>query len=492
MRAGDRPRGPGAAALILPAMPIPTAESSDHQPVELPAPTRKALLQYSTGTATTNLIFGMINSLQFPVFNMVLGLNPGWLGMVGALARVWDAFTDPVMGYISDRTRSRWGRRRPYIALGAVLLAVVSTMFYWVSPEWSKTVIFLWFLSCSLLAYTASTIFLVPYVALGIEMATDYHQRTRVVAYRSFLDKVIGIANQWMFRFIELFSNSLFGAKVLGGIIAVLGLCGAAVTLSSAKERPHMISAKQRKESIWTAATNVLSNKIYLRLLLIWVVLTLNQGLFQALGLYLNVYYVYGGDKAAGATLSGAVGTLGFVLSMGAIPLTTWICSRLGKHVALKIAIWLYIVGSLLKWVCVNPDYPWLQLVLPFFFGIGISSIYLVMSTMQADIVDYDELIHGGRREGMFSAVGGWVMKLGAGLAMAISGWIIVFTGFNVDWGGAQPPEVFFRMRVLFSIAPIAGCILALFCLRDYPLTASRLQEIHLELQERKRREEPA
>lgn len=470
-------------------MSTPSPETDHRKPVELPPPTRQELLRYSAGTTTTNLVFGMINSLQFPIFNMVLGLNPGWLGMVAAIARVWDAFTDPVMGYLSDRTRSRWGRRRPYIAIGAILLAAVAALFFWVNPDWSKTVIFIWFLSLCLLAYTASTIFLVPYVALGIEMATDYHQRTRVVAYRSFLDKIVGIANQWMFRFVELFANSLVGAKILGGVIALLGLCGAAVTLSSAKERTEVISVAQRKESLWTAATNVLSNKIYLRLLLIWVVLTLNQGFFQALGLYLNVYYVYDGDKAKGATLSGAVGTLGFFLSMAAIPLTTWICRKLGKHVALKIAIWLYITGSLLKWVCINPDYPWLQLILPFFFGIGISSIYLVMSAMQADIVDYDELIHGGRREGMFSAVGGWVMKLGAAIALAVSGWTIVFTGFNVDLGGAQPPDVFFRMRVLFSIAPIAGCIVALFCLRNYPLTAGRLEEIHLELQDKKSRE---
>lgn len=468
------------------AYPVLVPNSSEAQPAELPPPTRKELLSYSAGTATTNLAFGMVNGLKLPVFNMVLGLNPGWLGMVAAIARIWDAFTDPVMGYISDRTQSRWGRRRPYILLGAVLLALVCTGFYWMDPAWSKGAIFAWFFVLSLTLFTASTVYLVPYMALGIEMATDYHQRTRVVAYRSFIDKVIGVVNQWMFRFIELFPSSLLGAKVLGVLVGVLGLGATVAMLSTAKERRTIISQAQRSESLLKSASNVLSNKVYLRLLAIWVILTLNQGFFQALGLYLNVYYVYGGDKAKGATLSGTVGTLGFFLSMLAIPATTWLCRRLGKHVALKLAIWLYIAGSLLKWVCIDPAHPWLQLILPFFFGIGISSIYLVMSAMQADIVDHDELEHGGRREGMFSAVGGWVMKLGMALALAISGWIIVFTGFHAELGGAQAPEVFWRMRVMFSFVPVVGCILALFCLRNYPLTEARLAEIHVELAQRR------
>lgn len=462
-------------------MSLPSASPA---PAPVPPPTRKELVLYSTGNIASSLGQGVVQALNFPIFNMLLGINPGLIGTVAAVARLWDAFTDPVMGYISDGTQSRWGRRRPYIALGGILIALVLAVFYLVDEGWSPNAILAWYLVGLLVFYTATTVYLVPYVALGMEIATDYDQRTRVVAYRSFFDKIVGIAKEWMFRFVELFPSPLFGARVLAISIAFIGLGAAFVTFFTTKERRQVTAVRGTlpRESLWSSVRNVLSNRVYIRLLTIWVVLTLNQSFFIALGTYLNVYYVFGGDRAAGATLSGAVGTLGFVLSIAAIPLATWLCQRVGKHRVLQLALGLYIFGCILKWWVVTPAMPYAQLALPFFFSIGISSVYLVMSSMQADIVDQDELLHGGRREGMFSAVGGWIMKVGFALALALSGWILVFTGFDIALGGAQPPEVFFRMRVCFSLAPIVGCIVALFCLRNYPLTRERLAEIRAEL----------
>jgi GPH family glycoside/pentoside/hexuronide:cation symporter len=455
---------------------------------EPPPPTRRELSLYAAGTATSSLGGGVIASLQNPIFNMVLGVSPGLLGTVAAICRLWDAFTDPVMGYFSDRADTRWGRRRPFILVGAVLMAVVLAVFFQVKSDWSSKTILAWYLCLSLAFFTASTIFLVPYYALGIEIATDYDQRTRVVAYRSFVDKIVGISREWMFRFCELFSSTLLGAKVLAVLVGIIGMGAAFTTVASTQERVRTTAMRNqlRGESLFQAVRNVLSNHVYRRLLLIWTILTLNNGFFTSLGVYLNVYYIYGGDRAKGATLSGVVGTLGLVLTILAIPLTTALCKKMGKHRVLRMAIWLYIFGSILKWWCVNPDYPYLQLILPFFFGIGISSIYLVMSSMQADIVDYDELLHGGRREGMFSAVGGWIMKLGFALALMMAGWIIVFTGFDVKFGGEQADGVFLKMRILFSLAPVAGCIIALFCLRNYPLTRARIEEIHQQLDARR------
>lgn len=466
-----------------PATPPPPVASAPPPP-----PTRQELLLYSTGNLSSSLGQGVVQALNFPIFNMLLGVSPGFIGSVAALARLWDAFTDPVMGYLSDGTRSRWGRRRPYILAGGFLIALVLAVFFQINESWSENTLMAWYFVGLIVFFTATTIFLVPYVALGMEIATDYDQRTRVVAYRSFVDKIAGIAKEWMFRFVELFSSTLFGAKVLALIVGFIAILAATTTAVTTRERTATTAVRgaQLHESLWRSVANVLSNPVYVRLLVVWVVLTLNQAFFIALGTYLNVYYVFGGDRAAGATLSGAVGTLGFVLSIAAIPLATSLCQRFGKHQVLRLALGLYIVGSIIKWWVVTPAMPYAQLVLPFFFGIGISSVYLVMSSMQADIVDHDELRHGGRREGMFSAVGGWIMKLGAALALALSGWILVATGFDVSLGGEQPDHVFWRMRVCFSFAPIAGCLIALLCLRNYPLTRARLTEIRAELAARR------
>lgn len=420
---------------------------------------------------------------------MLLGVSPGWLGTIGSLASLLAAFTDPIMGYASDHTKSRWGRRRPYILAGGLLVAIIIAVFFQFGQGWSSESYLAWYLVLTLLFFVSSAVFSVPYYALGIEIATDYDQRTRVVAYRSVAEKTAGIANQWMFRFVEAFSSSYVGAKVLGVILAILGVAATITTFTGTRER---FAAKQSRktvfvdETFWRSISNVLANGVYRRLIFVWVVMILNIGLFNALGLYLNVYYVFGGNKAAGATLGGAVGTLGLILSIAAIPLTAKLCRRFGKHQVLKMALWLYIIGSMLKWFCINPHYPWLQLVLPFFFSIGISSVFVVMSSMQADVVDLDEYEHGGRREGMFGAVGGWVMKLGGALALALSGWIIVLTGFDVQFAGAQAEGVFLKMRILFSLAPITGSIIALLCLRNYPLTRERSEEIRVVLESRR------
>lgn len=443
-------------------------------------PTRKELAFYSMGSASISLAGGVIGALNYPIFNMVLGINPAVIGMVGAGTSILAGFLDPVMGHLSDRTRTRWGRRRPFILVGGLIVALASAGFFVAGPGWDHRAMIAWYIALSFLMAIGNSFVGVSYFALGIEMATDYDQRTRVVAWRSVFEKIIGIVGSWYFRFSELFSSSLIGARILSIAAAILGFLAAVAVAFNVKERKYKaaVAESRSKESFWKSAGYILGNPTYLRLLLIWVVITLNIGIFAALGLYLNVYYVYGGDKAAGATLGGIVGTLGLLTSLAAIPLSTWLCRVLGKHVTLTLALWLYIIGSILKWWCVSPQHPWLQLVLPFFFSIGISSVYIVMSSMQADVVDLDELEHGGRREGMFGAVGGWIMKCGGALAVGLSGWVLVWTGFDVKLGGEQADGVFFNMRLCFSVIPAAGCLLALLAVRKWPLTRERCEEI--------------
>ena len=443
-------------------------------------PTKKELAFYAFGASASGLPSGVIAALQFPVFNMILGLNPGWIGMVTGAMSLMGAFLDPTFGYLGDRTRTRWGRRRPYIAAGGLVIAIATVAYFFAGPSWSPYAILGWFIGFNILLSFGQAMFGVSYFALGIEMATDYDQRTRVVAWRSVADKVVGIFNSWYFRFSELFTSALVGSRLIACGAAVVGLVGSMLIALNVKERKYRaaVAETRKPESLFKSAGFILGNTTYLRLLLIWVVFSMNIGIFGVLGLYLNVYYVFNGDKAAGATLGGITGTLALVTSLAAIPVATRACRVLGKHVTLRYALWIYIVGCALKWWCVNPHYPYLQLILPFFFSVGISSIYIILSSMQADVVDLDELQHGGRREGMFGAMGGWVMKLGGAIAASLSGWVLVWTGFHVALGGAQADGVFLKMRLCFSFMPIIFCLLALYALRKWPLTRERCEEI--------------
>jgi glycoside/pentoside/hexuronide:cation symporter, GPH family len=133
---------------------------------------------YGIGMAPYALMVQGMNQLCNPIFNDCLGVDPRWISWVMGVSRLWDAFTDPVMGNISDNTRSRWGRRRPWIALGALLSALTFAIIWLFPRGMGHLFYFFWFLVSSLMFYVASTVFSVPYVALGMELSPDYHERT--------------------------------------------------------------------------------------------------------------------------------------------------------------------------------------------------------------------------------------------------------------------------------------------------------------------------
>lgn len=477
--------------------------------------TRRSLLFYGLGRMGDGLANGAIQNLQYPIFNMLLGLSPGWIGFVSSTARIWDGCCDLIVGHWSDRSHTRWGRRRPFLVVGGLLTAAVTAGFFQVEEGWDAEIYFAWFLVASLAYNAFSSLFGVPYFALGLELTTDYDERTRVVAYRSFFDRTLGMLEQWLFRFTECFHSPLVGAKVLGVVFAIFGAVATLATVATCRERaPENTDAGGdaegrlsgrgsmeksqaqstgdrricKKESLFASVRGVLGVGVYRRFLLVHVWLSACNGLFQPLGLYLNVYYVYGGDKIAGATLQGGIGTLGPLLSLIAIPIAGRLSLRMDKVGALRIAVALYAVGCLLKWICITPSNPWLQIFLPFFFSVGIGSSFMLLGSMQADIVDMDELENGARREGVFSAVGGWIMKIGVALGVMGSGWVIVAVGFDVRLGGQQADGVFTAMRFCVSVLPAVGSLCLFPLLRRYPLTRVRCREVREELDRRRTR----
>lgn len=449
---------------------------------------KKSLIYYSLGSSSAEQAQGLINVLLYPIFNMTLGISPGAIGSLQGVLQFLSAFWDPAIAQITDRTHTKWGRRMPFILVGGVSCAIIITIFFWVNSDWNKTAILIWLGGFLLLFNLSAAILSVPYYALGIEMGCTYDERTRVVAYRSIISKVTGIANSWFFAFTQLFSNGLVGARWLAGIVGLVGLGTTLALVTQNKEPVYTpISKNEKKPGLLKTIGSVLGNKVYCKLLFIWTIVGLSMGIFGAIGSYLSIYYVFHGDMLAGATLGGYAGTLGLIVAAAGIPITKKLCDLWGKHRVLTLALWLYIIGSILKWWCVNPNYPYLLLVIPFFFSLGISSYYLVMSAMQADVVDMDELLHGERRAGMFGAVGGLIMKLGAALSVFLSGWVVVWCGFDIKFGGEQPDGVFLAMRICFSVIPAIGCALGLLAIRNWPLTRERCLAMSEELATRRK-----
>ena len=172
---------------------------------------------YGIGAFVNNLLAAAIGGMSI-VLNLGLGMNPALVGLLGALPRLIDAFTDPLMGYISDQTRSRWGRRRPYIFVGAIL-ASISFALLWQLPEGKSEDYYFWFfLIGSLIFYLFYTMFATPWVALGYELTPDYHERTRVMAVQNFMGQLAYLVSPWFLWIMQhegMFDDLASGAAGL-------------------------------------------------------------------------------------------------------------------------------------------------------------------------------------------------------------------------------------------------------------------------------------
>ncbi len=424
----------------------------------------------------SNMMQGLVN----PILVSTLGVSPTAVGVVLMLRGIWDAITDPLMGFITDNARTRMGRRRPFVLIGGILMALTISLAWLLPTGDGKDQVLIYFAVAMLAFATAQTIYSVAYGALGLELSLTYNGRTRVQMAKALCSRIASFASPYLFPFclLPIFASPLVGAQWLAFGIALLMAGSATIAALSTKER---VTLSPQKDKFFSALFETLRSPHFLRIAFIYVVLLFVLGAFGAFSYFLGIYYVFRGDLARGATFMAAVETLANILALIAIPGVYWVCNRYGKHNALRVALSLMIVGSLLQLVLLNPDHPWLMFVSPFFYSIGIVSTFVVLGAMMADVVDADELDTHRRREGLFSATAAFMMKTVGAVATGISGILIEACGFNVDKGGNQDPGVFQTMLIVFSSSSLL-LVLCLFVLRKYPLTRERVAEIQAEL----------
>ena len=174
------------------------------------------------GAFVNNLLAGAIGGMVI-VLNLGLGMNPALVGLLGALPRVTDAITDPLMGYLSDNTRSKWGRRRPYIFCGAIAAGLIFALLWQLPRGQSEMFYFYFFLAGSILFFLAYTVFATPWVALGYELTPDYHERTRLMGVQNFIGQLAYLLSPWFLWIMqyEIFDDMVDGAAGLGIAIGV-------------------------------------------------------------------------------------------------------------------------------------------------------------------------------------------------------------------------------------------------------------------------------
>jgi glycoside/pentoside/hexuronide:cation symporter, GPH family len=462
-------------------------------------------LIYGAGAFVNNLLAAAIGGMMI-VLNLGFGMNPAVVGLLGALPRLTDAITDPLMGYVSDNTRSPWGRRRPYIFIGAIIAGVVFMLLWQLPPGKTESWYFWYFLVGSFLFYLGYTIFATPWVALGYELTPDYHERTRLMGVQNFIGQSVYLVSPWFLLIMQherWFDDMTEGAAGLAIAIGLITICVGIIPAIFLRERYQAIAIEPGRPApaeearltavVWRnmlaffkGFATTLRFKPFLKLCAATFLVFNGFIMVAAFQFYVIIYHVFDGDTVQGAKFAGYAGTLQSLSTFLVIVIVTWLGTRIGKRQAFFFAIGLSAVGFMLKWVCYNPDYPWLILVPAPLIAFGLGGLFTLMPSMIADVVDADELDTHERREGMYGSIFWWVVKLGMAAAIAAGGFLLNATGFDVDLGGNQSESTIIMMRAFDAFVPAIASIIAIWAIASFSITEDKAYAVRAVLEHRR------
>jgi GPH family glycoside/pentoside/hexuronide:cation symporter len=460
---------------------------------------------YGIGGFVNNLLAAAIGGMAI-VLNLGLGMNPALVGLLGALPRLVDAFTDPLMGYISDNTRSRWGRRRPYIFLGAILVGI-SFALLWQLPEGKSESYYFWyFLVGSLIFYLFYTMFATPWVALGYELTPDYHERTRVMAVSNFMGQLAYLISPWFLWIMQneaFFDDLASGAAGLSILVAIAVIALGILPAIFLRERYRELAAeelaesKPKRDGALTLVRNTamdffrgfamtLKFRPFLKLCVATFLVFNGFMMISSFQFYIIIYYVFGGDQALGAEYAGWAGTVSAIATFCVIFFISWLSTRIGKRGAFFVAVGVSMLGYGLKWFCYDPQNPLLLLLPAPLIAFGLGGLFTLMGSMIADVCDLDELQSNKRREGMYGSIYWWVVKLGMAAALAMGGLLLNWTGFDVALEGNQSETTLLFMRLFDVLIPLISSGIAIWMIATYPITEEKAHEVREALERRR------
>lgn len=454
---------------------------------------------YGTGHLVLNLLPGALAVFQFFLLT-AFGMDPFLSGLLSGLPRIFDALTDPIMGFISDNTKSKWGRRRPYIFIGAILSGVFYILLWQLDETNSQTYIFWYFLIMSMVFLLGNTMFATPLIGLGYEMTTDYNERTRLMAFSQTMGQFAWMIVPWFWVIIadpDLFESQAVGVRQLaflvGGVCMVLGILPAifckgmdSSKIKNQKEinlRTIWVNFKQLFKDI----VLVFKNKPFVKLCGATFLVFNGFQLVASFSYFIIVFYMFNGDYGAAgnwpawfSTIT-AVGTAFLV-----IPIVSWMSDKFGKRNAFIISTTLSIIGYILKWWGFSPENPWLIFMPIPFMAFGLGGLFTLMMSMTADVCDLDELENGmPRKEGTFGAIYWWMVKLGQAIALVLGGLVLEMVGFDQN-AATQTVETMTNLRIADIVIPAATAALAIWVMYSYDLTEERAREIQETLVERR------
>ncbi len=427
--------------------------------------------------------FSMNNSIIaafFPIFMMdVIGMTPGLVAIILFVGRSWDYLNDPVIGYLSDRTRTRWGRRRPFLLFGAVPFGL-SFVLLWLSPHLSTTGLIIYY-SLGYIVYEAlATAVYMPYYALTPELTDDYDERTRLTSFRMFFN-ILGGLTAYIFPMMVIGSmvpeniKRVLLMSVIAGAIAATPLIG---VFLGTREKKEYISEERPKffASLKAAFKNrpfVFGAGIYL---LTWMTI-----LVVETNIIIYIKYVAHREEQSTLILASI-----FITAILALPLWNWAARKWGKRLAyiIGISFWALVMMVLFT---VSPQTPLAEvLLLCVLAGVGVSAGQVLPWSIIPDAIEWDEWKTYERHEGMFYSLITLMGKIANSIIVPFSLLVLQITGYQAA-SATQPESALMGIRLVIGPLPaillVGGIVFAIF----YPLDRKQHNQIVEELRQRRK-----
>jgi glycoside/pentoside/hexuronide:cation symporter, GPH family len=438
-------------------------------------PLRTKLL-YGCGEFTVSTKNTALNHFLLFFYADIVRLSPALVSVAIFLAKISDAFTDPLMGYVSDTTRSRWGRRRPYVAVSAIPLGVCFFLLFR-PPVLGDAAAFLYLLAIYILVNVALTVFAIPYTAWGAELAQDYHERTTLVQIRSLfgvLGGVVGAAAP--VAIAHRFADPRRGYATMAAVLAVLMTAAALLTAGGVKEAMHTQVVQASFAHFWRGLRSTFSNRDFRVVFVTFCLMTVAASLGQAIQLIVVKYWLQMYDFFPWIALT-------FALSFaGSFPLWLRLSQRVGKRRAMLSGLALGCVVPF-GWVIVQPGQRVAMLVFMAAAGVVTGSLTLVMSSA-IDVVDFDELETGERREGAYFGIWTLGLKATSAVGILLSGGLLQLIGYVPDQ--PQNPETVWWLVLLVGPMQSVVFLVGLLLFRRFRFEAADVARVQAALAARR------
>ena len=416
---------------------------------------------YGVGDLGNALVNSAIQFFLMKFYTDAALILPSLAGNALLIGKIWDAVNDPLFGWITDKTNSRFGKRRVFMIFGAIPLGIAIALL-WFVPPMDRIWTFVWIALTFMFFDTVWTLTNVPYYALTSELTDDYDERSSLTTYRMVMAVPAYLVGAALTpAIVGLFALQRTGYAFIG--IAYGAFCAVALLVSAAgiRERKGLIVAKPEASPL-KSFTAALKNKPFVWLCGTYFVINLSFAFIKILMAYYIEYQLL--MKAETSLVMGLM----LICVTISLPFWQWVSRKIDKGPAYGLGMLFGGVGVIFTFFLPHQSTVWIY-VIAVLAGFGFSAQWIFPWAMVADVADYDRLETGQQRSGVYYGIWGLATKISEALALAAVGWIL--TGFGYIPNVAQTPHALLGIRLFFGLIPAGIIFISLPLLFKYPIT---------------------